>query len=315
MSTAILPVCRANKLPDTAPEKRWLIDDLWSYSAVGIIGGEPKCGKSILALSMAVAVASGTPCLAKFNVATPARVLLFAAEDALPVVKNRLAAISLAHNVSLSNLDIFVITRPSLRLDIDSECEMLKNTVQKLSPRLLILDPFVRLHRIDENSSAEVAPVLSKLRHIQRSFHTSVILVHHARKDSKHSRQGQALRGSSEFHAWGDSNLYLRRNQNESISLSIEHRAEQAPAPVQLTLAANDLGPFHKIVSDNSSHSPKPSPEQKIIHVLDSDSSPFTASSIRAKTNLRTQVVSDTLNDLINRGIVIHSSHGYSLQS
>jgi hypothetical protein len=24
-------------------------------------------------------------------------------------------------------------------------------------------------------------------------------------------RAGQALRGSSEFHAWGDSNLYLRR--------------------------------------------------------------------------------------------------------
>jgi hypothetical protein len=37
-------------------------------------------------------------------------------------------------------------------------------------------------------------------------------------------RAGQALRGSSEFHAWGDSNLYLRR-QGEDLSLAIEHRA------------------------------------------------------------------------------------------
>jgi hypothetical protein len=27
-----------------------------------------------------------------------------------------------------------------------------------MRPRLLILDPFVRLHRIDENASGEVAP-------------------------------------------------------------------------------------------------------------------------------------------------------------
>ena len=30
-------------------------------------------------------------------------------------------------------------------------------------------------------------------------------------------RAGQALRGSSEFHAWGDSNLYLRRDADDRI--------------------------------------------------------------------------------------------------
>jgi len=33
--------------------------------------------------------------------------------------------------------------------------------VARLQPRLLILDPFVRLHRIDENASGEVAPLLA----------------------------------------------------------------------------------------------------------------------------------------------------------
>ena len=35
--------------------------------------------------------------------------------------------------------------------------ERLAQTVEHLRPRLLILDPFVRLHRIDENISGEVA--------------------------------------------------------------------------------------------------------------------------------------------------------------
>jgi hypothetical protein len=36
------------------------------------------------------------------------------------------------------------------------------------------------------------------------------------------ARAGQALRGSSEFHAWGDSNLYLRRD-GDDLMLTVEH--------------------------------------------------------------------------------------------
>jgi hypothetical protein len=39
---------------------------------------------------------------------------------------------------------------------------------------LLILDPFVRLHRIDENASGEVAPLLAYLRELQRRLAAAV---------------------------------------------------------------------------------------------------------------------------------------------
>ncbi|MEO6777029.1 MAG: hypothetical protein ABI467_29130, partial [Kofleriaceae bacterium] len=42
--------------------------------------------------------------------------------------------------------------------------DALTETIDKLRPRLLILDPFVRLHRIDENLAGEVAPLLAYLR-------------------------------------------------------------------------------------------------------------------------------------------------------
>jgi RecA-family ATPase len=66
----------------------------------------------------------------------------------------------------------------------------------------------VRLHRIDENVSGDVAPLLAFLRELQRRHAIAVVLVHHAKKGAGTMRAGQALRGSSEFHAWGDSNLY-----------------------------------------------------------------------------------------------------------
>ena len=41
-----------------------------------------------------------------------------------------------------------------------------------------------------------------------------MLVVHHARKGAGNARAGQALRGSSEFHAWGDFNLYTLRLRN-----------------------------------------------------------------------------------------------------
>src|SRR5499427_3271391 len=188
---------------EEAPELRWLVTDLWSHDAVGIVGGEPKCCKSFLALDLAVAVAAGVPCLRRFVVPDPGRVLLYAAEDALPIVRRRLEGIAAAAGVMLSDLDIQVITAPTLRLDLEADRRSLAQTIAHFRPRLLILDPFVRLHRIDENASGEVAPLLAYLRALQRRYALAVVVVHHAKKGAAQARGGQALRGSSEFHALG----------------------------------------------------------------------------------------------------------------
>ena len=99
---------------------------------------------------------------------------------------------------------------PVVRLDIELDQKRLEETDRALRPVLLVLDPFVRLHRIDESASAEVAPLLDFLRGLQRRYQTAVVLVHHARKAAAHLRAGQALRGSSELHAWSYVLLNLR---------------------------------------------------------------------------------------------------------
>jgi RecA-family ATPase len=116
-----------------------------------------------------------------------------------------------AADVDFQSLPVEVITAPTLRLDAPKDREWLSNTVQARQPRLLILDPLIRLHRVDENDASQIAGLLSYLRQLQRTFHVAVLVVHHARKDANGTRPGQALRGSSELHGWGDSNLYMRR--------------------------------------------------------------------------------------------------------
>ena len=52
MSTTLLPVEPAHRLALRPQEQRWLIEDLWADEGVGILGGQPKCGKSFGCISL-----------------------------------------------------------------------------------------------------------------------------------------------------------------------------------------------------------------------------------------------------------------------
>jgi hypothetical protein len=312
--TSLFPVVPAHALAATPTEKAWLIDGLWANEAVGIIGGEPKCCKSFLALDLAVSLAAGLPCLRRFPVPTPGPVLLYAAEDALHTVRQRLEGICLAAGACFEYLDVQVITAPTLRLDLEADRQRLSDTIDAHKPRLLVLDPFVRLHRIDENASAEVAPLLAFLRELNRAHHLAVALVHHAKKGANLSRPGQALRGSSELHAWGDSNLYLRRS-NQSLLLTTEHRA--APSVPTIPLALRQKGQALALTAIDPSENPgtnlKISPLQKVQDVLTQADRPVSLTEIRALSHLRTQTVSDAVTALIAQHHVIRTPEGYTL--
>lgn len=312
-----LPTVRAHRLAAQPQARRWLIDELWADEAVGIVGGEPKCCKSFLALDMAVSVAGGVPCLRRFAPAQTGRVLLFAAEDALHVVRQRLAGIALAAGRTLDDLDIHVITAPSVRLDVERDRDALTETIGDLRPKLLVLDPFVRMHRIDENLSGDVAPLLAYLRELQRRFHVAVVLVHHARKGGAKMRAGQALRGSSEFHAWGDSNLYLRRH-GEQLALSVEHRAAAAITAVSLQLAIDGdavaLATIERTtaLATPAITAPSTLPDQ-VEAQLAQAAGPLTVAALRRLCRVRNATLTTALAGLVAAGRLRKDATGYMI--
>lgn len=311
---AALPTRVAYALDCQPKEQRWLIDQLWADQAVGIVGGEPKCCKSFLALDMAVAVASGKPCVGRFAPIQTGRVLLYAAEDALHVVRERLDGIAHARQSLLEHLDIHVVTVPTLRLDVDIDRTRLVETVALLRPKMLVLDPFVRLHRCDENASGDVAPLLAFLREIQRRFGVAIVVVHHAKKGGGRIRPGQALRGSSEFHAWGDSNLYLRRDghKEQRLILGVEHRAAKSPEPLHLAL----LGDEEMIALCSVEMRAEPieatvSIQDQIIRVLRDAEKPLTMNELRELCRVRMQRMCNIVADLAEKGRVTKSNGGW----
>ena len=186
-----VPVHAIDPQPD-APQ--WLVRDLWTTAAVGVVGGSPKVGKSWFGLDLAVSVASGTPALGRFPVDATGPVLVYLAEDALPRVRDRVAHLCRHRGLDLSRLDLQVVTADRLRLDTERDQLALDQTVQRIRPALLLLDPLVRLHSLDENSASDISSLLGFLRAINRRHQLALVLVHHMAKRSRRNL-GQSLRG------------------------------------------------------------------------------------------------------------------------
>jgi hypothetical protein len=312
-----LPTIRAAQLTDMqADGPVWMIEGLWGAEAVGIIGGEPKSGKTFLALDLAVAVATGAPCLRRFPTRRTGAVLLYVAEDSYAILRQRLQGIAAAAGVDFETLDIHIICVPTLRLDRADHQRALRATVARLRPALLSLDPLVRLHAIDENVAAAVAPLLAYLRALQREFHTGVVLVHHARKGAAHERGGQALRGSSDLHAFGDSNLYLRHHA-KGLYLDIEHRAAPGTDRLPLVLVSNPPVLALEVVEQpprSPDHS-QPSSLERVEEVLAAATQPVTQRQLRQAVHMRASHVADILVQLVASGRVSRCADGYRLNS
>jgi hypothetical protein len=298
-----LPIVRAALLEEPDDTRRWLVESLWARAGVGILGGAPKCCKSWLGLELAVAVASGAPCLGALSVDDPGGALVYLAEDALGVVKTRLAGICRHRGLDLASMPLDVITAPALRLDLDRDQRRLDDAVRKLRPRLLLLDPFVRLHRIDENNAGDVSVLLAYLRALQREHDLAIVVTHHARKNGPAGAQaGLGLRGSGDLHAWGDSNLYLRRAR-DSLVLTIEHRAAAAPEPLSLSLVADNLGAHLQILDHAAPVPPANDLEAKLLTAL--AAAPLSRAALRAALRMRNERLGLLLTRLADSGRIV----------
>lgn len=277
------PVIRLCNVPkDERPD--WLVEGLWGRQAVGVVGGHPKVGKTWMALEMAVAIASGKPCLDRFPVTDPGPVLVYCAEDGKQRIRARVEGLCHARRLDFSRLAVGWIDANGLALDRPGDQLRLDETIKRTRARAVVFDPLVRLHVGDENSSQEIRTLLSYLRGLQLEHGVAVLLVHHTRK-APSDEPGQALRGSGDIHAWGDSNLYIQKGR-DGWTLTTEHRAQPSAAPIGVKL---DGDPPRLCVVDHSV-------EDRVLTAL--AAGPTTRRALRDQLGVRAETLGEVLHTM-----------------
>jgi len=305
-----LPTVAVNAIEPEPAGARWLVHDLWGACAVGIVGGRPKACKSTFGLDLAVSVASGTACLDRFEVLNPGPVVVYLAEDSLPHIRDRVAQLCRHRGLSLATLPLHVVTAPALRLDLPADRLALEQMLQSLKPTLLLLDPLVRLHRLDENNAADISGLLGFLREINRRHRLAVVVVHHMAKRSNRDL-GQSLRGSSDLHAWLDSACYLVRRPDQRVRLTVEHRAAPAREPLLLRLLGGDDQPLRLLI-DSEEHTSPPLCDSVRNELRRSDR-PLSRTALRQKLHVNNARLGDALSTLEQNGLAVRSREGWSI--
>lgn len=148
-------------------------------------------------------------------------------------------------------------------------------------------------------------------------FVVRLALVHHTRKNAADGlAAGQGLRGSGDIHAFGDSNLYLRRTEQHLI-LSSEHRAAPAAAPVYLELVGDSATTHLKVLTDIGEFGRTERPnengrdlEERVLDLL-AKGQVLRRTSLRDSLAIKNERLGEVLESLERAGQVGRTSSGW----
>jgi hypothetical protein len=192
------------------PEQAFLVKDLISQHSVNILSGETGCGKSLLAMNLAISVAVGAKKWLAYDLVAHGRVLYLNNELAFDDFARRLKTMAgfLPAPGDIRNL---IVPREVPSLD---ECwEALNDTCDEQRPDLVVVDCAYFAHDKDENDSSDMKALMRQILSLRDRFCLAVLLVHHTKKTARSERMhNDQMRGSNVFGSSSDTVLQIRRS-------------------------------------------------------------------------------------------------------
>ena len=227
---------------DAPLTQTWLIKNVLEVGGLAMLVGESGVGKSFVVIDIAVSVALGEPWLDLPTAQGPVFVI---SGEGYSGFRNRLKAISKHRERSLRGEPIF-FSNAAISLNDPASVLTARKTIVSLKekhgePALIIIDT---LHRnaggADENSAKDISAVLKEIDTKLRVFAKScaVLIVHH----SGHGEKSRA-RGSSSLYGAMDTELMLKREGEDVVTLSITKQKNHEPMrDITLRFQTVDLG-------------------------------------------------------------------------
>lgn len=189
----------------------WVIDGVIPDKSSIIMYGPPGCGKTFIALDIALHIAHDLA-WQRQQVQRPGSVVYMVAEGLYGIGK-RCKAWHKYHNLETTS-KLFVVPFHTVTLWKDETIQELHKTLKKVcetSPiSLIIVDTLSRaMSGLEENSSKDAIVFLQQMENIKETFQCSMMFVHHAGKDTT-----RGMRGSSALLASVDTCAMIENNAN-----------------------------------------------------------------------------------------------------
>ena len=189
------------------PDPRFLIDGVMIENGLTFLFGAPGCGKSFIALGMALSVAARLPQWwgKKIEVNGP---VIYIASEGISDMKNRVAAWCQTMRIDLETVPLHFIRR-SINFTSVADINKLATTVGLVqstlneAPVMLVVDTVSRaLPGVDENQQKDMSIFIKACDFLRETFGLAVMGVHHEGRGTGQMRGSTVLPGASDqiFH-------------------------------------------------------------------------------------------------------------------
>lgn len=209
----------------TPPTPReWLVRDMVPMGTVTLLTGHGGTGKSLLALQLAVAAATGDDWIGK-RIEQPGAVVFFSAEDSVNDLKLRLTDICNGTMTDMSELgslyiQSFVEEDPVLanfskegKIQKTKLFRQVSQFIEAINPKLLVLDTLSNIHTGNEVDKQVAVQFINLLKPIAAKHNCAVLLLAHPSMSGMESGEF----GSRGWHNTVRSRLFLKKDKDSDL--------------------------------------------------------------------------------------------------
>lgn len=284
-------------------KKDFIVDNLMKSNGLYCLVARPKVGKSLLALQLANAIATGTNFLG-FRT-SPSPVLYISTEMNFSQIIDRIDKMNLQFNDENFRLKEQEFNERKLNL-MDLQLEF-QEFSYNLKGRFVIIDMFSGIdmnNGYDLNNYQDMGQyVIPKFRELCKKYNFTILLIHHLNKNNK-SLGSTAIDGSVD----GIITLKLDQNLKNKILFSYESRDYES---IEFVLKRNEKLIFEK--SETDSNDLNPNLLVFLNYAIRQKEFSFTISEITGKLNL--QIVPSVFGKLLKSNLDNLEKEGLHIES
>lgn len=292
-----------SEMRKNSTKKDFIVDNLMKSNGLYCLVARPKVGKSLLALQLANAIATGTNFLG-FRT-SPSPVLYISTEMNFSQIIDRIDKMNLQFNDENFRLKEQEINERKLNL-MDLQLEF-QEFSYNLKGRFVIIDMFSGIdmnNGYDLNNYQDMGQyVIPKFRELCKKYNFTILLIHHLNKNNK-SLGSTAIDGSVD----GIITLKLDQNLKNKILFSYESRDYES---IEFVLKRKENLIFEK--SETDSNDLNPNLLVFLNHAIRQKEFSFTISGITGKLNL--QIVPSVFGKLLKNNLDNLEKEGLHIES
>ena len=219
------------------PRRQWVYGTTYIRKYVSVTASAGGIGKTSLATVEGMAIATGKALLGEV-VKEQTNVWIVNLEDPIEEMQLRLAAAMQHYGISHAQIagKLFMDAEDTMQMVLAAEgrdgliqndalLDYMAKRINALGIGVLIIDPFVSTHLVNENSNASIQAVVAMFRKLARLTGAAIHIIHHVRKGNGEDATIDSVRGAGSLIGAARSARVINKvTEDEAIKLGVDEK-------------------------------------------------------------------------------------------